>query len=446
MKSLLKTVIPAGAVIWTYFILIASKALEFSAFHGSPIRPFHVYAVLIAASAATLAINRPRVTKAELATLANFAALCFMMVASLGGSESFSFGLALWPIANLLMAIAMFSFCRRGLDITAAVQAALVIQLAAIFIDMWFPATFAEWAGRPAGLPQNANNGALLVAFLLALLLPARLGLAPSRAMLYGVIASAPLVLVTLSKSGVLFYLVVLAAFAVSQWFAPTIVKPRAIFLAGFTSVVILTACLAPTLHEPWAIALWRDRIGISAPDILPAPINAAAARLADELRVSKPPEVLTQDKVIEATSSEAPVTQEALSESMKAADVTTDLRLNAARSFLQDGLQHPIVGLGTGYTIQFKTGPHNTFILLFVEQGVFAVMLFFMMMAVLTGIAINRRSPMLLALTVIGWGDAMLSHTMLIEPWFIVFAGAALGMTSPQKPGPVVTPGALIV
>jgi hypothetical protein len=416
--------------------------------HGSPVRPFHVYAVLIAAALSmTIARGRPvEVTKSDWGILAALAARFVIVLASLGGREHFPLGLALWPFANLLMATAMFSFCRRGLDITAAVQAALVIQLAGIFIDMWFPATFAEWAARPAGLPQNANSAALLVAFLLALLLPARLGLAPSRAMLYGVIASAPLVLVTLSKSGVLFYLVVLAAFAVSQWFAPTIVKPRAIFLAGFTSVVILTACLAPILHEPWAISLWRDRIGISAPNILPAPINAAAARLADELRVFKPPEVLTQDKVIGATSSEAPVTQEALDKSMKAADVTTDLRLNAAKSYLSDGLQHPILGLGTGYTFQFKIGPHNTFILLFVEQGFFAVLLFFVAMALLTFIAIKRRSPMLIALVMIGWTDAMLSHTMLFEPWFIVFAGAALGMTSPQRPEPVVTPGAKIV
>jgi hypothetical protein len=52
--------------------------------------------------------------------------------------------------------------------------------------------------------------------------------------------------------------------------------------------------------------------------------------------------------------------------------------------------------------------------------------------MACLTLIAIRRRAVSLLAIAGLGWGNSMFSHTVLIEPWFLVFSLVALGLTKP--------------
>jgi hypothetical protein len=127
----------------------------------------------------------------------------------------------------------------------------------------------------------------------------------------------------------------------------------------------------------------------------------------------------------------ESTVAQGVLDESIRLSDDTILQRLNAARFFWSEGLKHPLFGLGTGYGNLFNRGAHNTFLSLFAEDGIPAVMLYLAALSLLTGISIRRRSPALSAIVAIGWLDSMFSHIVLIAPLFLPFAGAALGSTA---------------
>jgi hypothetical protein len=404
-------------IVWIFFLLIPTRVAEFSAMHGSPIRPFHIYALLIAAGAVTVArhVRLSEISLAERAILAVCALLIGWMFVSPGGRLDFEYNLVLWPLANLAMGAILFCYARwlgLGSTIISAATGALVIELAGIFADMWFPGLLAEWPARPAGFPQNANNGALLVVMLLAMLLPLRWRNAPSRSLTCLMIASAPLVLVTLSKSGWSMYALVFFIYVVTLCGAPVIPRPGKRFMAGFAAVFLLTVSFAPVLHEPWAISVWRSRVGVSVPDILPSFIPRLHAE---------------------------PLSQQQMDEAIKASDTTTESRIESAKFFFHSGMERPLFGHGTGSIYRYEVGPHNQFISLFSEQGWPAVALYLAALVLLFSMTVRRKAPSLFAIIAVAGFNSLVSHTVLIEPLFLVLGGAALGLTTPapsSRPG----------
>jgi O-Antigen ligase len=433
----------AQAVLWAFFLLIATKFLEFFALvHNSPVRPFEVYSLLLLAATCVIAVHCRsvgfrhlcrNVSDLEIAVFTALALLVCLIAASVGGNQPDSLRFKIWPAANLLMAGSVFYFARlMGLrrTIIAAATCAFSIEIISIFIDLWIPGAFAEWAPRPAGLPQNSNNGALLATFLLAFLLPNKLKSAPSRSLLPALLVAFPLVFVTLSRSGLVFYLLLTVSYATVLTFSATSILSRwrvhAIFTAMFIPCVLFTAAASPTLHGNVTAAIWRSRVGFSVADILPNATNQLAKNAALYLKLAR------ESFSSENTQSEESTTpQEILDSSINMSDDTVSSRLEAARFFWNVGLQHPLSGVGTGYGYSFKTGPHNMFSSLVAEQGFPALILYIIALALLAIIAIRRLSPFLLAVTLIGGLGSLSSHTILVEPGFLIFVCAALGSTA---------------
>lgn len=395
----------ARLAIWTLFLLIVTKLLEYLTFHGSPLRPFEVYAVIILVAVAAVGVHirsagLPRIDRLELAFFGIGLALLSLLVASPGGHGEYWLKTSLWPVANMVMAGCLFYFVRvmaLGDTVRSAALAALALQLGAVIVDLWFPGTFAEWAPRPAGFPQNANNGALLICLLTALLLPTQTGRAPSRVLLYVLAVSAPLLLATLSKSGFLFYLAVMTGLFVSMTASQWPERRAVVLPAGTFALMVAMLIVSPDMRRPDTTAIWHSRIGIAAADV----VGAAEAGQTDT------------------------------DASMKANDDTSLQRRNAFRFFWQQSADHPLLGRGTGYTFQFTRGPHNTFLLLLAENGLFAPILYAAGLLLLGFIAIRRRSPVLFVLTAIAVMNGTLSHTQIVEPWFAVFGIVALASSA---------------
>jgi hypothetical protein len=110
----------------------------------------------------------PRVAADELTFVALNFGITVLMLASFGGHHEDSIRTAAWPLANILRGACLFYFA-GAMDfrsiISAAAIGALAIQILGILIDLWIPGILAQWAARPAGFPQNPNNGALLICF-----------------------------------------------------------------------------------------------------------------------------------------------------------------------------------------------------------------------------------------------------------------------------------------
>jgi hypothetical protein len=400
--------------------------VECLALRGSHVRPFHVYAVVIAAAivVAVLHIRRfgmPQVAADELAFVAINFGITLLMFASFGGHHEHSIRTAAWPLSNILMGACLFYFARAmdfGPIISAAATGALAVQILGIIIDLWIPGILAQWAARPAGFPQNPNNGALLICFLLALLLPAQLGDQSSRRALVGFAGCYAFVLVTLSRSGHLLYLGVALIFAIGLSISKT--KERLLdygIALGAVALSVAIIVFSPSLMQPNSISMWRSRVGFAAPDVLP---NFAVTANWLPRPMSVP-----RIRGIEKTQAE-------LDEFIAEADDSIRQRSNTFKFFFGEALKRPMLGAGSGWTSAFTRGPHNQFLSLFVEQGIFAAALHLLSMACLTLIAIRRRAVSLLAIAGLGWGNSMFSHTVLIEPWFLVFSLVALGLTKP--------------
>jgi hypothetical protein len=437
--------IVARLIIWCFFILIPTKCLEFfTLVHGSAVRPFQVYAVLILAAGVIVILHiketgigsvRQNLTIGEIALFAVLASLVLCNLASFGGHQDFLLKIAVWPAANLLMGIALFYFARfmgLGHTIIAAAAAALAVQFSGIMIDLWLPGTFAEWAPRPAGFPQNSNNGALLACFFMAMLLRARLRDRPTSTALYALIVGLPLIFATLSRSGLILYFAVLLIYAVALLAAPVeTVASRArrgwLFAAVFLPCLLATAFLSPTLRLPDTISIWRDRIGFAAPDLTPNFASTAEAMITTNVRSFQEASLPRRHDTHENLT-----LQSELDESIRTSDDTVLQRINAAQFFWSEGIKHPVFGLGTGYSDVFKRGPHNEFLRLFAEDGLPAAALYSIALLLLSAIAIYRQSPALLAVVAIGWLDSILSHTVLVEPFLVVFAGAVLAASKP--------------
>jgi hypothetical protein len=435
-------IIVARIAIWGFFLLIVTRALEYLVLvWGSPLRPAFLYFPLIAiiagAAVGHARGSRPqpilaRISAGELALLSCSAALTLWILLD-RGPFPYALRMAIWPAANVAMGAALFYLVRfAGVweTVRHAAAAALALQCLALFIDLWIPGAFAEWPPRPAGFPQNANLGAELIVFLIAFLLPARKD-APRGMLVPFATLAAALVFVTLSRSGLLLFGLVAAIgiFDIARHARAGLVVGMLARSGLMLVPVVITLGFSPTLRDPVTIAIWHSRVGIAPSDLAPPAISAVAADMLERLRANG---LGNWDR----GAATGVTSQEILDRDVSATDTTGSVRLDAVSFFLARGNERPLFGYGTGYGENFKVPAHNAFVALFADNGAPAVVMFGALLALLLGLAITRGSPALLAVTLVGTASALFSHLVLVEPWFIVLALAALGRSAPASFG----------
>jgi len=186
-------------------------------------------------------------------------------------------------------------------------------------------------------------------------------------------------------------------------------------------AALVLAMSLSPTLQDPVTIAMWHGRYGFALPDFVPKGLEQTLAQLPDLMRSRG---IGQWDHGLAGNLA----TQSEVDTQLSIEDATLSKRIEAARFFFDRGMEKPFAGHGTGYGYTFKTPAHNTFIALFAENGLPGALLSSAIFLLLGVMAISRRSPLLVGLVAVGAIASITSHTILVEPWFIVLIGSAVG------------------
>jgi hypothetical protein len=403
------SVVIARFFIWSFFILIVDQTLVITGFKfGLPVKPAYVYA-FIATGLLFSALSEHITARLSDAKWFFIPFLAIVLLGALmyhGENPGPDFGVmvlrpryiptsigyVIWPALNLIAGAGLFLLASRTEfrnTIVIAAFAALILQVATMEADMWWPAVFGDHNGRAGGLAQNANIAALLVVVLACLTLSSRY--AP-----YAVPLALAGVLLSQSKAGVIGGFVLAAAFLIGKH---KMVDRRSLAFAG-AIVLMLTGTLyfSPVLN--------------------PSPEMLALMSSKRETRTSDQMPVATLDR---------PVTLEERLAARTSMDESAGLRWEAAKFFLGIAREHPF-GIGTGFSNKFATGPHNSFLKLAVDNGVFGFLLLFALLAAVAWKAMKSRSPQIISLALIAWLTALAYHTFMVDPIVLPALAIALG------------------
>ena len=404
-------ILTARIFTWAFFLLIVDQTLVIMGFKfGFPIKPSIAYAIIAAGLLAVALMQKQPLQRLMAAKgfFLPFAAIVLLTLVMYRGENPgpdfdqmilppvlipSSISYALWPAMNLLASAALFILAARKeirRTIVLAAFVALIIQVAAMEADMWWPAIFGDANGRAGGLARNANVAAFLVITLASLTLSTRL--AP-----YAVVLAMASVLLSQSKAGGIAACALALAFLFSR---PRGIDRKAIaFAASIVLTLAATVMFSPVLNPT------------------PEQIAEAARRAAVSDRYQLP--VATLDR---------PVTLEQRFGKRISVDESANLRREAAAFFLGVVKDHPF-GLGTGFTNRFTTGPHNTILKLAVDNGVIAALPLLALLGWLLWRSYATRSATLIALTSVALAEAMFAHTLIVDPIVLPAIGATLGL-----------------
>jgi hypothetical protein len=428
----------ARVFIWMFFILIIDQVLTLAGYKFRlPVRPVLIYAVIaVGLFAAAVQIERGLAPLKEAQLFfAAFVALVMLGAAmyrgedvgpDFGGALSVAYnrpsnlGYAIWPAVNLVACAGLFLLGRHRefrRTIIVAAFTALILQVSAMEADMWWPAIFGDANGRAGGLAQNANVAALLVTMLVSLMLPAFAGerLYPFAA--YAVMLAAAAVLFSQSKSGGLGAVLCIACFIFAarqsgmRW-------PHPVFTASLAVVIAGTIWLSPVLN-PTQQQIERHQVEIEKKLAEPSEGRLPAAKL------------------------DGPVSLSERIESRTSIDESAELRRKALTFYFGILREHPL-GMGTGFTNKFVTGPHNEWLKLAVDEGILAPLLLTIIIfgAAWRAIKITRlrrfsiaelqriveiRSPALLSIALLSLVGSSFYHTAFVEP--LIPAALAIGL-----------------
>jgi hypothetical protein len=402
--------------IWAFFLLVADQTLVIAAFKfGFPVKPTYVYAIISAGLLITaLWIGRSlRPLLAEKMFFGIFFAIVLLGAVMYRGEKTgpdfgalilrpafipSAISYVLWPALNLgaaagLYLLALRSEFRRTIVISAFT--ALVLQIVTMEADMWWPALFGDPNGRAGGLAQNANIAALLVVVLAALTVSMRV--AP-----YAVMLAVAGVFLSQSKSGGIAALMLAICFLFTAR-NKTIDKSSLGFAAAIVVALAGTAYFSPVLN--------------------PSPEAIAKARILAEQ--------MSQEYILPPATLDRPVSPEERLYARMSFDESAGLRLSALKFYWEAFKQNPF-GYGTGFTNKFVTGPHNSFLKLAVDSGIFAPLLLLALLLAVSWRALKDRSPLLGSLVLIAWITAAFYHTIMVDP--IVLPALAIGMALPGR------------
>jgi hypothetical protein len=427
------TRIAAQGIIWAFFLLIFSKVFEMAAQKlGSPVRPVLVYAATCALAGAlgASAIWRGgfRISTAEIAYFASFAALAVLMLAGYSGEQigpdfghrlihplemhikmPSNISYAIWPALNFAMASSLFLFARTmnlWSTILCAALAAFALQIVTMLADITWPGAFGlfpQVTGRAAGLARNANSAAVMIACLVALYLPVTPYERLSKRALCTLLVAIPAFVAAGSRMGWLLCAVLIVIALLAQITAARSGRVASFFLAAFVAVPIITL-LAPSLA--------------ARPEVAQSPPMTSAIKMSSEDTEAQqhPQGALPTMLIRRIGASLDPQSDPSLKE-----------RLDDFLFFLRVALDHPL-GLGTGFSNKYEIGPHNTALKLWVDNGLAAAALYLGLLLIMTCVAIMRRSPALSAFSLIAIIVGNLSHTTFVEPQVFVLFAAVLG------------------
>jgi hypothetical protein len=326
-----------------------------------------------------------------------------------------SIGYAVWPVLNLLACASLYLLARRDeyrRTIINAAIVALLIQAAAMEIDMWQPAIFGGFPGRSSGFTQNANDAAFIVTALAALLLPAAGGERLHRFATYGVMIAFAAVLFSQSRAGFVCTVLLVAGLVVAARKASSLPKVSPVFVVTYIGVIAATLLLSPVLNVTNQQIMER---------------NARHAEAAKR-NVTGSPGMATFENLGDPNLDRGVATIKERVQARTSIDGAVNLRLAAISFFSGIVREHPF-GLGTGFTNKFATGPHNMWLKLAADEGIAAAILFTIMLGAAWGWAARTRSPVLLVISAIAVVAALFTQTVLVSPLIPTLLAISMGM-----------------
>jgi hypothetical protein len=408
-------------LIWAFFILIIDHALVLAVSRcGLPVQPIGIYAAIAAGLfVAAVWIERgiSPLNDARLFFLC-FAALVVLgviMYRGEGPGPEFSavllspadtpskIGYAIWPAVNLLAGASLYLLVRRDeyrRTIVNAAFVALIIQAAAMEVDMWAPAIFGGAPGRSGGFAQNPNDAAFIVTALAALLLPVASGEKIHRFATYGVMIAVAAVLFSQSRTGVICVVLLVTGLVVATRTASSLPMPHPAFAVSCIGVIVATLILSPVLNV--TDEQIKER-------------NARHAELANQNTSGHEGEPTVQNLGDPNVDGGVATMQERV-RARTSFDASSNLRLAAMWFYSGIIKEHPF-GLGTGFTNKFATGPHNVWLKLATDEGIGAAILFTLMLGAACWQAVKTRSPALLCISAIALVAGLFSQTAIVDP-----------------------------
>ena len=416
----------ARILIWVFFLLFINPVLALAAFKfGLDVRPVLFYAVISTGLfGAALMMDRTLSPLNEVRWFfVAFAALVVLGAVMYRGENAgpdfggrlliahrpSGIGYVVWPALNLLSCAGLYLLARHEQfrrTIISAAFAALILQALTMEADMWWLAIFGEPNGRAGGIARNANTATLLVTLLASLTLPAALGDRLNRFSIYAVMIAAAAALFSQSKMGIIAVIVLIACLAFAarrsgmRW-------PRPAFVVAVVAVVTGTIWLSPVLNPTPALIERSHQLALS------------TAILEGSLPLQ------TLDSLVPLADRFA---------SRASIDESTELRGKALVFFSGILKDHPF-GLGTGFTNKFVVGPHNEWLKLAVDEGVFAALLLTIMLMAASWPAFKTKSPVLISVTLLAWLGAALSHTMIVEPMVPATLATGMALSLSRRP-----------
>jgi hypothetical protein len=420
-------------LIWSFFILVIDHTVVFATSrYGLPVQPIRIYGAIAAglffgAVWIERGISPFKDARLFFLSFAALAAVGVIMYRGEGPGPEFNaallapaaiptkIGYAAWPVVNLFAGASLYLLARRDeyrKTIFNAAFVALIVQAAAMEVDMWLPEVFGGSAGRAGGIAQNANDAAFVVTVLAALFLPVASGEKPSRFATYGVMIAVAAVLFSQSRSGFVCAAVLIACLVVAVRKAVLLSRPHPAFVVGYIGVIAATLMLSPVLHVTEEQIMER---------------NAKHAELAAQ-NTTGTQDMPTAQNLGDPNVDGGVVTLQERIRARTSIDASSNLRL-AAISFYAGMIRDHPFGLGTGFTNKFATGPHNMWLKLAVDEGIGAAILFALMLGAAWWQVVKTRSPLLLCISALASLAALSTHTAVVNPVILTMLAMSLGM-----------------
>jgi O-antigen ligase len=255
----------------------------------------------------------------------------------------------------------------------------LLVTAGSMIADLFTPGAFSTVIQRAAGVAENANFAAYVVLLHCVLLLPwRRFSLAGAAVLVFSGLA----VMITLSRSGLLVYLLISAAYVATALLAP--LDPSKV-----RKYAIATACTA-------AVAIAAGVAIISTSEIF---------------------QTATGSQRIDALLGKG------------AFFTSDDERLVVLRQYSKDIERQPLTGYGTAYTKSQFLGPHNMYVSQWVNNGVLGLLSYcaLLLAVAVCGSRYARLDAVALAISVAGMG--LFSHDILDQRPFTLMLGIALAL-----------------
>lgn len=265
----------------------------------------------------------------------------------------------------------------------------VIIGLLTILGSIWYevenPATFSSVPSRAAGFPGNSNWGALITMMILASSLSYKDGV--SRLGDLALIALTGLgIYFTLSRSGMINFGLLIAFYATSALLASKNRLQTGVFISvAITALLSFLLLVIPMLSQSSALM---------------AGGNKAENRIAG----------LFGGEVVDDGSAED--------------------RMEAARETLEKIEQSPVFGNGTGFNRKMRQTPHNIYLKLWVDSGIFGLLTWISLLISAFWLFTSRRYRPGQALILATAFGGFFSHNILEQRTFLILLGTAATMS----------------